>query len=225
PEETAAADTPETLDRPASDPKAIYFELNRPEKTPASPAPAQPATADSTRLRVLEAELGALRDAVSRTPRDRTLVKRAMDKYRQVITERKRLKQPSRVRDYYNLGYMHYLSEEYPQTAIVTEEGIRMARLGPVEYLHYLKAMSHYRIAQQAVQPLPADTTADESARLAGATLRAGLDAEGRRQAITELRRAISEFNYLLKNPELQQPAGEWILKCSSMVEQLSASP
>ncbi|MBN2290191.1 MAG: zf-HC2 domain-containing protein, partial [Candidatus Glassbacteria bacterium] len=39
PEETAAADTPEILDRPASDPKAIYLELNRPEKTPASPAP------------------------------------------------------------------------------------------------------------------------------------------------------------------------------------------
>ena len=147
-----------------------------------------------------------------------------MEMYRQLIAERRRLNQPSRVRDYYNLGYMHYLNKEYPQTAIVTGEGIQMVRIGPVEYLHYLKGMSHYRIAEQATKPLPSATSTDDSARVAGALLRAELDVEGKRQAISELRRAVSEFNYMLKNPELDQTARDWILKCSSMIEQLSES-
>jgi hypothetical protein len=225
-------------EEPASPPRAVsptgierqtpvqitVAELNRPEQAEVRQPSAPSVAADSSRLRILRAELTALRDAVSRTPRNRQMIRRAMDKYRQLIAERRRLNQPSRVRDYYNLGYMHYLNEEYPQTAIVTGEGIQMVRIGPVEYLHYLKAMSHYRIAEQAAKPLPSDTSTDDSARVAGALLRAELDVEGRRQAINELRRAISEFNYMMKNPELEQTARDWILKCSRMIEQLSES-
>jgi len=225
PAETAVAEGADTVSQKVSDEEGIYARLNRPGAPGIRQAPAAAAPADSSRLRVLEAELSALRAAVSRTPRDKRLVSRAMDKYRQVLAERRRLKQPSRVRDYYNLGYMYYLREEYPQTAVVTEEGIRSVRIGPVEYLHYLKAMSHYRIAQQAAEPLPADTSRDETARTAGALLRAELDAEGRRQAITELRRSISEFSHLLNNPEMEQTAREWINKSSNLIEKLSKSP
>jgi hypothetical protein len=218
-------DTMDTINQTASNPGAIYQKLNRMEKTVDRQAPSSSGEGDSSRLKVLGAELAALRDAVSRTPGDRSLVTRAMDKYRQLLAEQRRFNRPARARDYYNLGYMHYLNKEYPQTAIVTEEGIRMVRMGPVEYLHHLKAMAHYRIAEQAVQPLPPDTSSEDSARLSGALLRAELDAEGRQQAITELRRSISEFKQLLDNPELTQSATEWILKCSQLIEQISESP
>ena len=224
PVQITAADTIDSINQTASDPGAVYQRLNRPEETEVRQPSAPSVAADSSRLKILGAELAALRDAVSRTPRNRQMIRRAMDKYRQLIAERRRLNQPSRVRDYYNLGYMHYLNKEYPQTAIVTGEGIQMVRIGPVEYLHYLKGMSHYRIAEQATKPLPSATSTDDSARVAGALLRAELDVEGKRQAISELRRAVSEFNYMLKNPELDQTARDWILKCSSMIEQLSES-
>ncbi len=223
--QTAVADTQDTINQTASDPRSIYEKLNRPEETAVQQAPLPADPADSSRLRILRTELAALRGALSRTPRDQSLIRRTMDKYRQLMAEQKRLRRPPRVKDYYNLGYLHYMNQEYPQTAIVTEEGIRMVRIGPVEYLHYLKAMSHFRIAEQAAKPLLPDTSRDESARIAGAVLRAQLDAEGRRQAVTELRRAISEFNYMLDNPELMQTAGEWILKCSNTIEQLLESP
>ena len=221
----ALEDTIDTINQKASNPGEVFQKINRMEEPDDSLALLSSGDSDSSRLKVLTAELSALRDAVSRTPRDRNLVTRATEKYRQLLVEQRRLKRPARARDYYNLGYMHYLNEEYPQTAIVTEEGIRMVRMGPVQYLHYLKAMSHYRIAEQAAKPLPPDTSSDDSARLAGALMRAELDTEGRQQAVTELRRSISEFKQLLDNPELKQSATEWILKCSQLIEQISESP
>jgi len=176
---------------------------------------------DSTKLRTLKAELSAYRDALSRTPRDQSLIQRSIEKYREVIKERQRLGQPARVNDYYGLGYLHYSIREYPQTAIVTSEGIRMVHMGPTQYLHYLKAMSHYQMAVRASNPLPPDTSADENARVRGEALRAELDMEARKKAQFELRRAVAEFNFLLTNPELEQTAREWILKCNDLMTQL----
>ncbi|MBW7997730.1 MAG: hypothetical protein FVQ81_14380 [Candidatus Glassbacteria bacterium] len=178
---------------------------------------------DSSLLRDLEAELGALRDALSRDPTDTSLRRRMMAKYRQILEERKRLKRKLRVRDYYNLGYFHYSLGEYPQTAIVTGEGLRMVRMGPTQYLHYLKAMSHFQIAMRASEPLPADSTADSAARVRGAQLRAELDREGRRRAVNELRKAITDFSHLLSNPELEESAREWVLRCNEQIGQLLA--
>ncbi|MEA2062949.1 MAG: hypothetical protein U9P14_04560 [Gemmatimonadota bacterium] len=211
------------------DPESIYQRINsRRETSTSPPPPPSPARTgepvDSSRLKTLEAELAALRDARSRTPKDRSLIKRTMEKHRQVMAEKRRLDRPARARDYFNLGYLHYLNQEYPQTAIVTEEGLKMVRIEPTEYLHYLKAMSHFRIAEQAIEPLPADTSGDNAARLAGARLRAELDTEGKKQAINQLRQAIMEFNQLQNNPELKDSANEWILKCSNMIEELMGS-
>ena len=141
-----------------------------------------------------------------------------MDKHRQVIEERKTLGAAARVKDYYNRGYLHYAAGEYPQTAIVTGEGLRMVRIGPTEYLHYLKGMAHYQIALKALNPLPQDTTRDEAARIKGATLRAQLDLEGRERAVMELRRAVSEFSYLLNIPSLKSSGQDWILKCENLI-------
>lgn len=179
--------------------------------------------ADSSRLRTLEAELDALRDALARDPSDTSLRRRMMEMYRQVIEERKRLRQMLRAQDYYNLGYMHYSLGEYPQTAVVTAEGLRMVRMGPTQYLHYLKAMSHYQIAMRASTPLPADSTADSAARVRGAQLRAELDREGRRRAVTELRKAITDFSYLLSSPELESIASEWVLRCNEQISTISS--
>jgi hypothetical protein len=176
---------------------------------------------DSTKIKTLQAELSAYRDALSRTPRDQSLVKRSIEKYQEVIKERQRLGEPARVNDYYGLGYLHYSIREYPQTAIVTSEGIRMVHMGPTQYLHYLKAMSHYQMAVKASNPLPPDTSADENARVRGEALRAELDMEGRKKAQFELRRAVAEFNFLLTNPELEQTAREWILKCNDLMTKL----
>jgi hypothetical protein len=206
-------------------PDAIYELLN---STPDSDSGLEGPTAaekDSSHLRIFQSELGALRDALSRTPLDRDLRKRTMDKYRQVIEERKRLGRPASVNEYYGLGYLHYSVGEYPQTAIVTAEGLRMVRMGPTQYLHYLKAMAHYQLALKASSPLPADTTSDEEARIRGAALRAKLDAEGRRRAVIEFRKAITEFSHLLKNPDLEPTAREWILKCSELIEQSATQP
>jgi len=100
-----------------------------------------------------------------------------------------------------------------------------MVRMGPTQYLHYLKAMSHYRLALKAATPLPPDTTSNEEARIRGAALRAQLDAEGRRSAVVELRKAIAEFSHLLTNPELEPTAREWILKCNELIEQSATQP
>jgi hypothetical protein len=178
---------------------------------------------DSTRLRNMEAELSAFRDALARDPGNTSLRRRMMEKYRQVIDERKRLQRILRVQDYYNLGYLHYTAGEFPQTAIVTGEGLRLVRMGPKQYLHYLKAMSHYQIAVRASEPLPADTTADSTARVRGAQFRAELDREGRRRAVAELRRAITEFSHMLSSPELEPSAREWILRCNEQIGSLAA--
>ena len=146
-----------------------------------------------------------------------------MEKYRQVIEQRKLLGRQARVKDYYNLGYLHYVNENYPQTVIVTTEGLQLARLGPTQYLHYLKAMSHYQLALKATTPLPADSSLDETARIQGAALRAQLDAEARKKAVIELRKSIAEFSYLLKHPELSDTAQEWILKCNDLIGRFSA--
>ncbi|OGG06672.1 MAG: hypothetical protein A3F83_06770 [Candidatus Glassbacteria bacterium RIFCSPLOWO2_12_FULL_58_11] len=202
----------------AVNPAALYHLLNSDSARAAAAIPAREAPADSARLKSMEAELGALRDALSRTPDDHSLRQRTMDKHRQVIEERKTLGAAARVKDYYNLGYLHYEAGEYPQTAIVTGEGLRMVRIGPTEYLHYLKGMSHYQIALKALNPLPADTTRDEAARIKGATLRAQLDLEGRERAVMELRRAVSEFSYLLNIPSLKSSGQDWILKCENLI-------
>lgn len=206
-------------------PDAVFELLNRTYDTDFGLEPPTGAEEDSSRLRIFQSELAAFMDALSRTPLDRDLRKRAMDKYRQVIEERKRLGRPAMVGEYYGLGYLHYSVGEYPQTAIVTAEGLRMVRIGPTEYLHYLKAMSHYQLGLKAATPLPPDTTSDEEARIRGATLRAQLDIEGRRKSVVELRKAIAEFGHLLKNPELEPTAREWILKCNELIEQTAAQP
>ena len=205
-------------------PEAVFNYLNSVPPTAANTEQGTPSLSaeDSTRLRTMEAELGALRDALSRDPGDTALRRRMMEKYRQVIDERKRLQRMLRVQDYYNLGYLHYTAGEYPQTAIVTGEGLRLVRMGPKQYLHYLKAMSHFQVAARASAPLPADTTADNAARVSGALMRAELDREGRRRAVNELRRAITEFSHLLSSPELGAPAREWILRCNEQIGQLS---
>ena len=206
-------------------PDAIFDLLNSASDSDFGHQPPTGAEKDSSRLRIFQSELAALRDALSRTPLDRELRKQTMDKYRQVIEERKQLGRPARVSEYYALGYLHYSAGEYPQTAIVTDEGLRMVRMGPTQYLHYLKAMAHYRIALKASSPLPPDTTSDEQARIKGAELRAKLDVEGRRRAVVEFRKAITEFSHLLKNPDLEATAREWILKCSGLIEQSVAQP
>ena len=206
-------------------PDAVYQLLS---STPDSTSGLKESTAvekDSSDLRIFQSKLSALRDALSRTPLDRDLRKRTIDKYRQVIEERKRLGRPATVNEYYGLGYLHYSIGEYPQTAIVTAEGLRMVRMGPTQYLHYLKAMAHYQLALKASSPLPADTTSDEQARIRGAAMRARLDAEGRRRAVIEFRKAITEFSQLLNNPDLEPTAREWILKCSELIEQTAAQP
>ncbi len=179
---------------------------------------ARPEPGDSARLRTLEAELGAYRDALSRTPGDPGLTERARESWRGLIEERRRLGRPARVRDYYGLGYLHYRQGQYPQTAVVTAEGLQLVRMDPGQYLHYLKAMSHYQLARRALQPLPADTTHDEQARLQGTILRAQLDREAKRRAALELRRSIAEFSHLLDNPELEGTAREWLLKCNDLL-------
>ncbi|HUU27824.1 MAG TPA: hypothetical protein VM123_08430 [archaeon] len=204
-------------------PQDIFKKLNLGEEPPEMQAITAGEKADSAKLWSLEAELSALRDALSRTPGDHSLIKRSMDKYRQVIAERKSLGRPSRVKDYYNLGYLHYIIEEYPQTATVAGEGLRVVRMGPTQYLHYIKAMSHYQIALKAGTPLPPDSSLDETARVRGAALRAELDIEGRKRAVIELRRSITEFSYLLKNPELQQTAQGWILRCNELIGELGS--
>ena len=206
-------------------PDAIFDMLNSTYDTGFALEPPTETGKDSSRLRIFQAELVALRDALSRTPFDRDLGKRTKDKYRQVIEERKRLNHPAKISEYYGLGYLHYSAGEYLQTAIVTTEGLRMVRIGPTQYLHYLKAMSHYQLAQKAASPLPPDTTSDEEARIRGAALRAQLDVEGRRSAVVELRKAIAEFSHLLKNPELEPTAREWILKCNELIEQSATQP
>ena len=206
-------------------PDAIFDLLNSTYDTGFALEPPTGAEKDSSRLRIFQSELVALRDALSRTPFDHDLGKRTRDKYRQVIEERKRLGAPAKVSEYYGLGYLHYSAGEYPQTAIVTAEGLRMVRMGPTQYLHYLKAMSHYRLALKAATPLPPDTTSNEEARIRGAALRAQLDAEGRRSAVVELRKAIAEFSHLLTNPELEPTAREWILKCNKLIEQSATQP
>jgi len=205
-------------------PDAIYELLNS-APDPDSDLEGPAAEKDSSRLRILQSELAALNDALSRTPLDRDLRKRTMDKYRQVIEERRSLGSPARVNEYYGLGYLHYSIGEYLQTAIVTAEGVRMVRMGPIQFLHYLKAMAHYQLALDASSPLPPDTTSDEQARIRGATLRAELDAEGRKKAVVEFRKAITEFSYLLKNPDMSSTAREWILKCNDLIEQSAAQP
>ncbi|MEA1997327.1 MAG: hypothetical protein U9N45_06790 [Gemmatimonadota bacterium] len=204
-------------------PEAIYNRLNPGDKIPSRREGTHGEGVDSTRLKVLEAQLSALRDALSRNPRDHSLIKRSMKKYRQVIAERKRLGKPSRVKDYYNLGLLHYMSGEYPQTAVVTAEGIRMVRLGPTQYLHYLKAMSHYQMALKTNTPLPPDSSPGVKARVQGAALRAELDREGRKKSIMELRKAITEFRHILTNPEIESSAREWIIRCNRMIESLGA--
>ena len=206
------------------EPEAVYNYINGipPEDGAPESSPALSAE-DSTRLRVMEAELGALRDGLARDPTDTSLRRRMMEKYRQVIEERKRLQRKLRVKDYYNLGYLHYTAGEYPQTAIVTGEGLRMVQMGPKQYLHYLKAMSHYQIAMRASSPLPADTTADSLARTSGALVRAQLDREGHRRAVGELRKAITEFSHLLSTPALESAAQEWILRCNEQIGSLGS--
>jgi hypothetical protein len=219
----SAAELPAVVPEGGMSPDAVFRYLNADTLSPENLS-GQPllAPGDSAQLNSLEAELGALRDAISRDPTDMSLRRRMMDKYRQVIDERLKLKQRLRVQDYYNLGYLHYEQAEYPQTAIVTAEGLRTVRMGPTQYLHYLKAMSHYQIAQRASEPLPADSSADSTARLLGAQMRAELDQEGRRRAVTELRKAITEFGYLLSTPALSEPARDWILRCNEQIGQLS---
>lgn len=173
---------------------------------------------DSTRLRVLLAEQAALRDALSRSPGEASLIRRAVDKGREVIDERRRLGFAERVGDYYNLGYAHYLGNEYRQAVLVTTDGLANVLIGPTEYLHYLKAMSHYRLAQRMLQPLPADTSSTEQARLQGALLRSELDTEARTRAVGELRRSIAEFSHLLNRPELEPVARNWILEINERI-------
>ena len=170
---------------------------------------------------MLEAELAALRDAMSRSPRNRELISRTMAAYRQVIEQRRKLALQERVRDYYNLGYLHYGVGEYPQAAIITDEGIKNVKIGPTEYLHYLKALSYFRMAEKGSIPLPADISESDEARIAGETMRANLDREAKRKAVNDLRRAISEFSQLMNNPELQSSATNWILKCNDMIKNI----
>ena len=174
---------------------------------------------DSTHLRGLEAQLAAMHDAIARTPNDLELRQRMMDKYREMIEERKRVGGILRVSDYYNLGFMHYANGEYPQTAIVTAEGLRMVRFGPTQYLHYLKGMSHYQIGLKALNPLPPDSSASAEARVAGEIMRAELDTAARKRAVREFREAITEFGNLLSNPELEPSARQLILECNSLIE------
>ena len=173
-------------------------------------------------LRVLLAEQSALRDALSRTPGDPGLVRRAVDKGREVIDERRRLGRSARVSDYYNLGYAHYLGHEYRQAMLVTTDGLQSVKIGPTEYLHYLKAMSHFRLAERMLQPLPADTSSTESARLRGAILRSELDSDARTRAVGELRRSIAEFSFLLNRPELEPVARGWILELNQKIAEIS---
>ncbi len=206
-------------------PDAVYDYLNAVPPSPVDSTPGSPSLTpdDSSNLRNMEAELAALRDALARDPSDISVRRRMMDKYRLVIEERKRLQRMLRVQDYYNLGYLYYTAGEYPQTAIVTGEGLRLVRMGPTQYLHYLKAMSHYQIALRASAPLPADTTADSAARVRGARMRTELDREGSRRAVAELRKAITGFSHLLSSPELEGPAREWILRCNEQIGALTA--
>ena len=199
-------------------PASILDKLNEMESEAIS---SEGAVKDSSRLKVLEAELSALQDAMSRSPGDRQLVSRMMDAYRKVIDQRRQLAMKERVRDYYNLGYLHYGAGEYPQAAIITDEGIKNVRIGPTEYLHYLKALSYYRMAERGSIPLPADLSESSEARVAGESMRASLDLEAKRKAVNDLRRAISEFTQLLNNPELESSATNWILKCNDMIRQI----
>jgi hypothetical protein len=201
-------------------PESVSHLLNQ-----AEPQATDPPVADSTRLMVLEAEASALRDALGRSPRDRSLIDRSIEKSRQIVDERQRLGLSVRVKDYYNLGYAYYQNKQYPQTVLVTTDGLQKVRIGPTEYLHYLKAMSHYQLGMRILQPLPADTSPNAEARAAGAVLRANLDAEGRRRGMVELRRAIDEFGYLLNKPELQPIAKNWILKCNDLTAKADAEP
>lgn len=72
-------------------PDAIFDLLNSTYDTGFGLEPPTGAEKDSSRLRIFQSELVALRDALSRTPFDHDLGKRTRDKYRQVIEERKRL--------------------------------------------------------------------------------------------------------------------------------------
>lgn len=206
-------------------PDAVYEYINGipPSQQVSQTASPSLTPEDSSRLRNMETELAALRDALARDPGDTSMRRRMMNKYRQVIDERKRLQRMLRVQDYYNLGYLHYTAGEYPQTAIITGEGLQLVRMGPKQYLHYLKAMSHYQIALRASAPLPADTTSDSTARVRGAQFRAELDNAGRRRAVMELRKAITEFSHLLSSPELAPSAREWILRCNQQIGTLAA--
>jgi len=224
-DESAEAQIPVVVPAGGLDPEAVYRYLDSFSRSAArARAAADSASpADSTRLQNLEAELGALRDALARTPQDGEIRRRTMDKYREIIDERKRMGRSLRVRDYYNLGYLHYLGGEFPQTAIITREGLLMVRIGPTQYLHYLKAMSHYQIGLRALNPLPPDTSATPEARVAGETMRAGLDAAARKRAAMEFRRAIGEFSNLLSNPDLEPSARQWILECNAQLGKAAA--
>jgi len=174
--------------------------------------------ADSARLRTMQAELGALRDALSRNPRDMELQKRTVEKSREILDERRRMGLAARVRDYYNLGWAHYQGNEFRQAVLVTADGIQTIKIGPTEYLHYLKAMSHYQLASRLLKPLPADTSADEQARLRGAVLRSELDANARRQAVYQMRQAIEDFSAMLGRGELEPVARGWILRLNDEI-------
>ncbi|MCE5269690.1 hypothetical protein LLH00_00210 [bacterium] len=176
------------------------------------------APADSAGLKAMQAELGALRDALSRNPRDADLQRRTVEKSRQVLEEKRRLGLSAQVKDYYNLGWAHYQGHEFRQALLVTADGLQSVKIGPTEYLHYLKAMSHYQLASRLLNPLPADTSSNDGARVKGAVLRSQLDADARRQAVGELRRASEEFSAMLGRPELEPVARGWILKLNDQI-------
>jgi len=212
---TAAAARPDTS-FPVPDsvsPGAVLEALNSQPEPERNLSPA-----DSAGLRTMQAELGALRDALSRNPRDMDLQQRAVEKSRQVLEEKRRLGVSAQVKDYYNLGWAHYQGHEFRQALLVTADGLQSVKIGPTEYLHYLKAMSHYQLAERLLKPLPADTTADEQARVKGAVLRSKLDADARRQAVGEMRRAIEDFSAMLGRPELEPVARGWILRLNDQI-------